>query len=168
MPAKSMFGLAALAVGAVTTVLAQPLPARRPGLWQTTMSAPGMPNGGMTMRVCSDAASDRAAGAFTGPMMAGPGGRGAPACSKREFHRIANGWALHAVCASPRGVTETTGVLTGDFQTRYRVAVDVRAAGQLHHMTMNSRWLGPCKPGTPSSVVLPNGQVMTMPAHAGG
>lgn len=164
MSVKLRFGLAAVALGAVTTAMAQPMPARRPGLWQTTMTAPGMPNGAMTMRVCSDPASDRAAGSFTGPM---PGARGAQACAKHEFHRIAGGWAFHSVCAGPRGVAETTGVLTGDFQSRYHVAVDARVGGQMHHMTMDARWIGTCRPGTPPSMVLPNGQVMTMPSRPG-
>lgn len=154
--------LALAAVSAAAAPLS--MPARRQGSWQITMSAPGMPGGGMTMRECSDPVRDRTMGAFGGPLAGGrPGAGGPPRCAKREFHPVAGGWAFHTVCATPRGTAETTGVVTGDFQTHYHVTIDAHAGGQSHHMTMDARWVGACRPGTPPAMILPNGQVMTMP-----
>ncbi len=164
MPARPIIACLLLAAGAASAAPPLPMPARRQGLWQTTVTAAGMPGGAMTMRECSDPARDRASGAFASPLGGPPGAKGAPNCSRREVHKVAGGWAIHTVCATAHGSVETLASLSGDFQSRYHVVVDARAGGQMHHMTMDWRWVGACKPGTPPVMVLPNGKTISLPS----
>lgn len=151
--------ICASAVAAAAMAQPMGMPARRAGFWETVISAPGMPSGAMRMRVCADPAREHGPAAFAGPMAAGKGN----SCSEHDVHPTAAGWTFHTVCATPHGPSVMTGTLTGDFRSHYHLDMDVRSAGQAHRVSVDARWLGPCAPGTPNSIVLPNGRVVTMP-----
>jgi hypothetical protein len=150
----------------VAAAQAQPagMPGRRAGLWETSMSGAGMPGPGMKMRQCVTPASERG---FS-PFAAGPG-RGEPDaahCSKRETHRTANGWAFESVCTQGGRTVTTTGTLTGDFQTHYRLDLTSNGDGAPRRMTMDNSYIGPCPAaGAGNTIVLPDGRTVTIPRH---
>jgi hypothetical protein len=166
------FVIAVLGFGALGAAAhGQMGPMRRPGLWETHMHAEGRRDEAFGMRMCVDPSVDRQRGVFSNPMGGGRPGAGAENCSEHSFHPIAGGMAFHSVCRSGAAVTITDGTSTGDYQSHYHMDVTTRRTpGGVNHMTMDSRWLGPCAPGQrpgETSMVLPNGQVMRMGAGMG-
>ena len=158
-------GLAAMAAAA----LAQPMsiPARRAGQWRMTMTGAGMPSG-VTLTECVDAATERSFSPFRsgGP----PGARGpseADTCSKRDVHKIANGWAFESVCAGRGGApTTSSGTVTGDFRTHIHLVVDTKGANGARHMEMDQAWVGACPAGGGGhTVTLPDGRTITIPGQ---
>jgi hypothetical protein len=158
---------AGLLAAAASAAIAQPMemPARRAGQWQTTMSGMGQGGAGMTMTMCVDPATERSFSPFNGAY--GQRGGQAPVCSKREVHRVADGWAFESICPDRAGgTTATTGVVTGDFQTHMHMVLDTKGARGDHHMVMDQTWLGPCPAGGGGrTVTLPDGRTITIPPH---
>ena len=153
---------------AATAALAQPMgmPARRGGEWRTTMSGMGDRAGSMTMKMCVDPATERSFSPFRGPYAHGGGGE-EPTCSKRDVHQIPGGWAFESVCGNRQGgTTETSGRVTGDFQTHIHMVLDTNRGQGVHHMEMDQTWLGPCPAGGEGrTVTLPDGRTITIPSH---
>ncbi len=116
----------------------------REGLWSTTMTAEGMPIT-LSSRICMD---ER--------MSALDGGAANQAdiedCDQ-TLNRTATGLEFTSRCdMGDQGVTETTGTLTGDFQTAYRmdatvVTTGAQAANGTVRMTTEARYEGPCPEG---------------------
>ena len=127
------------------------------------MSGGGMQGHSMKMRQCVSPATERSFSPFEhGP----PGRRGADdfKCSKRGVHRTAGGWAFESVCLRGGKTVTTTGTLTGDFQTHYRMDLVSRGGEGPQHMTMDNTWVGPCPAGGgKNTVTLPDGRVISIP-----
>ena len=117
----------------------------------------------MTMRMCVDPATEHSFQPYNGPMNHGPGGQSD--CSKHEAHRIADGWAFSSVCTRRGETVTSSGTVTGDFQSHYRVEINVQGSGPPRHMTMESTWLGSCPAGGGNSMVMPDGRVINMPHY---
>lgn len=161
---------AAVASALITTamaaaVLAQPMamPGRRAGLWEMSMSSAAMQGHAMKMRQCVDPATER----NFSPFNSGSGGHGADAvnCSKRDVHRIVGGWAFESVCTQNGKPVTSSGTITGDFQSHYRMELATTGGGGgPQHMTMDNTWVGACTPGGQgNTVTLPDGRVITIP-----
>lgn len=168
--AKFTVGLVLVAGAAAIAAasLAQPMqmPARRAGQWQMTMSGSGMPSA-MTMTECVDPASEHAFSPFhAGPYGAHHAG-GEQACSKRDVHAIAGGWAFESVCPGPGGApAATSGTVTGDFTSHIHMVVDTKGGSGERRMVMDQTWLGACPAGGGGrTVTLPDGRTITIPQH---
>jgi len=148
----------ALAAPAFAAVFEQP--PRKPGLWTMTNSFSGRT---ITSHMCLDATVDKKL-SLMGQSMG-------KSCSVIEMNRLPNGIHFHSVCAGTMGGTSTTsGVIKGDFSSRYTMEADVTTAGatipmlnKTMHMQIAASWTGPCDEGQkPGDMIMPNGMKINM------
>ncbi|MCK7474341.1 MAG: DUF3617 domain-containing protein [Rhodopseudomonas palustris] len=120
------------------------MPNRKPGLWEMKMVNSGV--AGMTMQHCTDEVTDKQLRTAYSPMAK-------EICSKNVVQKTATGYITDAV-ATVGGVTMNShSVINGDFNSAYTVNVSSDAAGravgsapQRTSMTLEAKWLGPCRP----------------------
>lgn len=119
----------------------------REGLWQTTMTMGGMPEGmpPLSSRMCMD---EQMTALDTGSADQA----GVQNC-QQSFDRTAEGLDFTSRCEMDGGgVTETQGSITGDFQTAYRMEATVTTTGTggadgTVSMTTEAAYQGPCPEG---------------------
>jgi len=149
--------LSAASAGIVTTARGDELPTRRAGLWEVRMVDAASNVAGMSMQHCTDASTDKEMISNLSPMAA-------QTCSKNDVRKAAAGYVADAVC-TVNGMSMTShSDITGDFNSAYTVKVTSQSrggpAGVARDMTMTveAKWLGPCKPGQkPGDIVMPGG-----------
>lgn len=118
-------------------------PARKAGLWEMTITG----DHSLTVRQCSDAASDEAVA------QAGFGWAGE--CAKRDVEKSGSTITVVSVCTSDRKTTTSRIVITGSLDSDYTMTVS-RSVGP--SMTVSAKRLGPCAAGQkPGDVIMPNG-----------
>lgn len=154
-----------LALGAVfvSTVAAQEIPTRRPGLWEVTISHEGRNTPPQTMQQCTDAETDRLMNAFGGDLSA-------DLCTKQEVKKTGSTIVINAVCQIGPMKSTSQSVVTGDFNSNYTVKVTSKlegvpaaAQGVGGTTTIQARWVGACKPDQrPGDIVMSNGQTMNI------
>ena len=138
-----------------------PPPARRAGLWEQSMSRDGeTPAVVGKMRLCIDAASEAKLSVLGGRV-------GKDACRRRAFvRRPEGGYAFTSTCGMGAvGVTRSTGTLSGDLASRYRIHAQSDTTGSSipsmngRHVTdIDATRLGPCPAGMDGGdVILANG-----------
>jgi len=152
-----ILGLAAasLAGGA----LAADTPKRKSGLWEINSQMEGMPSMG-AMQQCIDQKTD--------DLMQQRAKKEKLDCSVMDVKPQGNKVAMHSVCKF-EGTTATTDVVfIGAFDSAYKGDMKTRYNPPMHgisesKMTMEAKWLGPCKPGQkPGDVFMPNMKGMNM------
>jgi hypothetical protein len=156
--------LLCLLAGAVTgPAFALDFPARKPGLWeiQTGDGTSKGPAGAHTMQQCIDAASDKA-------MRDMGQGMGKDMCSKQELRADGGKLVMDSVCKIGNTTATSHAVLSGDFNTAYRMESKSsynpplmgRAEGA---SVMEAKWVGPCKADQkPGDMVMSNGMKMNV------
>jgi hypothetical protein len=155
--------VAAALAPSLTTAQSPAPPQRKPGWWETTMTMSAPMAMKQTMRTCTDAASEKANNAFSSNMQA----RGT--CTQGPIRRTPAGWAFSSTCKEGKMTTTTSGVVSGDFNSGYRMEAVTRMSPapmpQMAEtrMTVDAKWLGACPAGRkPGDVVMANGMVMNM------
>lgn len=156
-----LFPLALILCGAVGMSASDPMPVRKAGLWETTMTGVGLGAAGAgSMKQCIDAATDRAAMS---------GGLTAKTCQQTPVVKTAAGYEFESTCRFGRMTSTSKSVVTGDFDTKITVAVTSIVSGggslgQESKTMVESRYLGPCETGQkPGDVIMPDGKVIRMP-----
>jgi hypothetical protein len=134
---------------------ANDLPARKPGLWEMSITSGKEP--AVSTRQCIDAATDaRMQQAGRGLMSAN--------CSKDVTRREGARWISESVCKLGSSTVTSRSVTTGDFQQGFRVEVESRYAPPLmgtaqDASVIEARWAGPCPAGwKPGDMELPGTQ----------
>ncbi len=132
-------------------------PRRKPGLWEQRVSTEGMVQ---VSRICIDEALEQRL-SWWGQQATNEG------CEKNLVTRRADGgWQFSSVCnMGSGGKTTTSGVATGDFDTRYVVqaqssTVDAEAPQMngTREINIESAWQGACPEGfRPGDMELPGG-----------
>lgn len=117
------------------------MPKRKPGLWQQSMSGPGMP--AQTMSMCTDEKTDD---------LLQSKASGATQCSQQSVRRQGSSVIVEAVCKDGKTTIRTHGVFSGDFSSRYAGEMRSTFDPPMHGMKemtqkIEARWLGACKPG---------------------
>ncbi len=146
--------LAALAVLlAASSLAADAMPKRKPGLWEVTMKNEAMPQmPAVTSEQCVDAASDDAL--IKKGMGAGHAGKGE--CTSKPFKKTTGGYEAETDCKSAEGTVHSQAKLTGDFDRQYTITNSMTFDPPRHGlttgvMTVDSKYVGPCpadlKPG---------------------
>ncbi|BAN36170.1 hypothetical protein SCD_n02362 [Sulfuricella denitrificans skB26] len=146
-----LLGLAAasLAGGA----LAADTPKRKSGLWEINTQMEGIPNMG-AMQQCIDQNTDN--------LMQQQAKKEKVDCSVMDFKAQGNKFTLHSVCKFEGTTATTDAVFIGTFDSAYKGDMNIRYNPPMHgisesKMTMEAKWLGPCKPGQkPGDVIMPN------------
>ncbi len=152
-----LLGLAAasLAGGA----LAADTPKRKTGLWEIKSQMEGMPNIG-AMQQCIDQNTDN--------LMQQRAKKEKPDCSVMDVKPQGSKVTLHSVCKFEGTTATTDAVFVGAFDSAYKGDMKTRYNPPMHgvsesKMTMEAKWLGPCKPGQkPGDVIMPNMKGMNM------
>lgn len=119
----------------------------KPGLWQMTVSADGMPNP-MTMQVCVGAPAP-GVNPFTPPSQPGQ------ACSKNSFSKTAAGYSVDTECQMNGMTISAKGEVSGDFSSSYTIAMKTRMAGAdlpaamqtERASTVTAKYVGACPSG---------------------
>jgi hypothetical protein len=150
-------GVCLLALLPVREVGAVELPLRKPGLWELKMAKAGSPVPAMTMQHCTDQTTDKAMSTSFAPMSK-------EICSKHDIQQTATGYVTDSVC-SLAGVSMTSHAeIAGDFNSAYTIKTTSHSEGgpaalsRDTTMTIEAKWLGPCKPDQkPGDVVMPGG-----------
>ena len=146
-----LLGLAAasLAGGA----LAADTPKRKSGLWEINTQMEGMPSMG-AMQQCIDQNTD--------DLMQQSAKKEKPDCSVMDVKPQGNKVTMHSVCKFEGTTATTDAVFIGAFDSAYKGDMKTRYNPPMHgisesKMTMEAKWLGPCKPGQkPGDVIMPN------------
>lgn len=157
--------LVLFAIGLCSTpALALDMPARKPGLWQMTMSFAGRSVPGQVMKECIDASTDN--------MMRNFGGSLQGHCSKQTVSRSGGAIIVNSVCSFAGATTTSHSVITGDFNSDYTMQVtSTRHGGPpipgqpsdgTNHMTIAAKWLGPCGIHHPGDIIMANGMTMNI------
>lgn len=152
-----LLGLAAasLAGGA----LAADSPKRKSGLWEIKSQMEGMPSMG-AIQQCIDQNTD--------DVMQQRAKKEKPDCSVMDVKPQGNKVTTHSVCKFEGTTATTDAVFIGAFDSAYKGDMRTRYNPPMHgmsesKMTMEARWLGPCKPGQkPGDVIMPNMKGMNM------
>jgi hypothetical protein len=142
------------------------MPARKPGLWQLTMTfeQPKLPS--HVVEQCTDAATDKLLnGNFGGSVQQN--------CQKQEAHRAGATLVVDSVCSFGGATSTTHAVVNGNFNSAYTVKVVTRREGGRPmpgvgqhgemHMAVAAKWLGPCAKGQrPGDMIMGNGMKMNV------
>lgn len=129
------------------------LPARQPGLWQTTVTEQGSEDMPQILQICIDKLTDQHLG-ILGTDLSGD------KCAQKTVRRLDDGsWGLLAQCSMGTGVTdEYSGSITGDYTQDYSMKlraqttnVSLPQMNRVTNYTVVSKRLGDCgadqKPG---------------------
>ena len=153
----------------VTPAFALDMPPRKAGLWELKMTLAGQSTPTQTFQHCIDATTDK-------QMNNVGGGMSASQCSKQEVQRSGNTVTVDSVCNVGAGTQTSRAVITGDFNSAYTVKVTSKRDGAAvagvpaeTSMTMDVKWLGPCKADQkPGDMIMGNGMKMNINDMAKG
>jgi len=147
---------------ATTFAYAEDLPKRKSGLWEIRMAMPGMPAGMGPMQTCVDEKTDDL-------MNQQSQARVQKNCSQTQVKRDGDRVVVHSVCQFDKVTATTDATFSGHFDSGYRgdikTAFNPPMAGRGEtRMTMEAKWLGPCKTGQKPGDVVFNGRTMNRAA----
>jgi uncharacterized protein DUF3617 len=145
-----------LAVAVAGPAAAIDLPARKPGLWEIKMMLEDSKMAPQAMQHCIDAATDK--------LLQEKFSVGQESCSRHDVSRSGGTIVVDSACKFGNMATTTHAVFEGDFDAAYTVKVATTLDGGVKkNMTMQAKWLGPCKPDQkPGDVELPGGMKMNI------
>jgi Protein of unknown function (DUF3617) len=138
---------------------ASDMPKRKAGLWEIKMMVGGRAVPMRNIKQCTDAETDSL-------LSTGLGGTTGSDCGDPKITRNGDAITVDSTCKIAGVTTTSRAVFAGDFDSAYTVAVTSRpeadaasaaSAGQ-PQMTMDAKWLGPCRKGQkPGDVIMPGG-----------
>jgi hypothetical protein len=145
-----------LAVSFAGSAAAIDLPARKPGLWEIKMVLENSQVAPPAMQHCIDAATDK--------LLHEKFSVGQESCSKHDISRSGSTIVVDSSCKFGNMATTTHAVFEGDFDSSYTVNVSTTLDGGVRkNMTMQAKWLGPCKPDQkPGDIEMPGGMKMNI------
>jgi hypothetical protein len=131
------------------------LPKRKSGLWEIMTSSDAVKDEVRSVHMCVDQKADNLTGAAASTAK--------KMCSKNDMRREGNRLTIDSVCKFGPTTAITHSVITGNFDSVYRVdtssTYDPPMGGMKQsHATIDARWTGPCKADQkPGDVILGNG-----------
>ena len=145
-----------LTVACAGPAAALDLPARKPGLWEIKMMLEDSKMAPPAMQQCIDAATDK--------LLQEKFSVGQEACSKHDVSRSGGTIIIDATCKFGDTPTTTHAVFEGDFDSAYTAKISTTLGGGVKRdMTMQARWLGPCKADQkPGDIEMPGGMKMNI------
>lgn len=140
MRSHAMLPLAALMIGAFASASASEFPVQKPGLWETTET-------GDNARHLSTCVGDAAAQAKTFAQIEAMQNKN---CSKHEMRKVGDKWIGDSVCNYyPVGTHIINHMVStvSENATHTDLSTTYEPSGKKGHETLDSKWVGPCKPG---------------------
>lgn len=155
--AAVLCGWAPLAVGQLTDY-----PKRKPGLWEIRVEGSQAADVPTTILQCIDEKTDAD---MQKRAMQGEGGA---RCTAHSMKKTVGGYEMSSVCKHNNTTVTSQGVISGDFQSAYRMDMQSRFDPPLSgvretHTRMQVRYLGACTSGMQPGDVSVNGINMRMP-----
>ena len=85
-------------------------------------------------------------------------------CSKQEISRSGSTIVVDSSCKFGNTASNTHAVFEGDFDSAYTVKISTTLEdGVKRNMTLQAKWMGPCKPGQkPGDIEMPSGVKMNV------
>lgn len=157
-----MRGLLSVGVGGcalvllTTSVMADELPLRKPGLWEMKIAKVGSQLPALTTQQCTDPSVDKDMVNTVSPIAK-------QICSKQSLQKTATGYVGDSVCTVAGATITSHSEISGDFDSAYTVTTEAKTdkgPEQLRDTTtkIEAKWLGDCKPGQkPGDIVMPGG-----------
>jgi len=139
---------------------ADDMPRRKSGLWEVKMSMAGKASPMGTMQTCVDQASDDL-------MQSNAKRATAKNCTRSDIKRDGDRVLVHSECTLDKMKTISDAVFSGSFDSGYRGDITTQydppmaGHGQMQ-MTIEARWLGPCKAGQKAGDIVINGQTLSI------
>lgn len=145
----------------VSEARAVELPARKAGLWEIKTVFEGRKTTTSISQTCIDASTDKLLNSINGDTTK-------EMCSKNDIRQSGTGYVVDSVCKIGNYTTTGHAVMTGDFHVAYTVKVSSKTEGgptvpgqvpgRTSNMTIEARWLGPCKADQkPGDIIMSNG-----------
>jgi hypothetical protein len=148
------------------------MPTRKAGLWDLKMVFEGRAAMTQSMQHCVDATTDKLMNSNFGGMSKG-------SCSTHDVKTAGSTITVDSVCKFGEATTTSHAVVTGSFDRAYTVrmtstrkggpAIPGMTPGQAVNMTIEAKYLGPCKAGQkPGDMIMANGfkmNVLSMPTR---
>lgn len=138
------------------------LPTRKPGLWELKMQRAGAGGDDVSMQHCTDETTDKKMTSAVQPMAT-------ESCTKQDIQKTATGYVNDTVCNIAGMTSKSHAEINGDFNSAYTVKVTTQNENPLPgvpktaNMTLEAKWLGPCKDGQkPGDIVMPGGIKMNI------
>ena len=130
------------------------LPVQKPGLWQMTVTNSGMPGGARSFQICEDAAFVATARASSQAHMT----KDCTAAS--SIRKVGDTWVSDLDCkiSGMHVVSHTVTTVRGDsyFHTDMTSTMQMsKGPGKQTAMSMENKWMGPCKPGQKVGIPAP-------------
>lgn len=142
-----------LATSLAGNALSSDMPKRKAGLWEINSHMEGMPSMGAVQQ-CIDQSTD--------DLMQQRAQKNKPDCSVMDVKPQGKRITIHSVCKIDSTTATTDAEFIGAFDSAYKGTMSTRFNPPMHgmsesKMTMEAKWLGPCKPGQkPGDVIMPN------------
>jgi hypothetical protein len=148
-----------------TSAFALDLPARKPGLWEVSMSFDGRNLPPQITQQCLDAETDKMLNVMGNQM-------GGEICQKQDIKQSGSAIVVDAVCEIAGMKVTTHSEMTGDFNSAYTVKATSTTEGRANpiagadgamHMTIGAKWTGACAADQkPGDIVMSNGMKMNV------
>lgn len=144
----------------------QPLPARAPGLWETSLTEIGSAEAPQTVQICIDAQVDKRLG-ILGNDLSGE------ACTEKGYRPQGDGsLGFLAECHTGAGVvTEYSGSIDGDYTHDYTMKARLQTTGanlnRVASYEVVSRRVGACKPDQKPGDMISDGVKVNLVDMAG-
>jgi hypothetical protein len=138
------------------------LPSRKPGLWEIKMNMGGREVPLRNIQQCTDAETDAS-------MMTNVNAMAGGACEKPRISSRGGSITVDTTCKIGGATTSTRAVFAGDFDSAYTITVSGDGAASGHSMTMEAKWIGPCRAGQkPGDIIMPGGIKLNVRSLATG
>lgn len=138
------------------------LPMRKAGLWDVKMRMTGGGVPTMSVQQCTDAATDNDLRTLYSPLAK-------ESCSNRAVRKTATGYTVDRLCKRGDDTITMKIEITGDFNSAYEAHLTSRTQADSpddppsSDLTLNAKYLGPCKSGQkPGDVVMMGGMTMNV------
>jgi hypothetical protein len=163
---RSCLALVVLTLLGVAPAAAVDLPTRKAGLWELKMVFEGRNLPIPSMQHCTDPSTDKL-------MTSSFGNASQETCSKKEINKVGDTMVVDSVCQVGASKVTSHAVVSGDFNSAYTVkvtatreggpAIPGQPAGGASVMTVDAKWLGPCKADQKAGdVIMSNGFKMNV------
>lgn len=133
------------------------LPLRKAGLWEIKIKLTGGAAPTAMMSHCTDDSTDRQMSTMFNPLALQP-------CPGNDIKKHPDRTTVDAVCRTDNKSVTLHSDITGDFVTKYMVVTETRTQEEpdsepvVTSMTLEGRFLGPCRPGQkPGDVMMAGG-----------
>ncbi|MPZ55558.1 MAG: DUF3617 family protein [Rhizobiales bacterium] len=144
---------------------ADEFPKRKPGLWEIKVMMGGREVPLRNIQQCTDAETDAL-------MTTNFNGMAGSACDKPKITSSGDIVTVDTTCKIGSNTTSTRAVFAGDFDSAYTITVSGGPAAGGQSMTMEAKWIGPCRTGQkPGDIIMPGGiklNVRSLAVGSGG